>query len=115
MSGENVQLWAEGILAPGASAQWFEDYPISDYNKTIRRVRTYSAVPYIHVEDEPDQPNRPIGLPETYPSYEQRIAVSEVFYLLKANAVNLQVNVVITNLMIDQPVTYRIYVAETDN
>jgi hypothetical protein len=128
MSGENVQLWAEGILAPGASAQWFEDYAPIDYNRTIRRVRTYSAVPFVVVEDEPDQPNRPLSLPPDppWPNYEQRIAVTEVFYLLKAtptpppgvyppNAPALQVNVVITNLMPDQPVTYRIYIAETDN
>jgi len=125
MSNElNVSLWAEGILGPGETANWFWDISPFDYNRTIRRVRIFSAVPFVWAPDfggalplPPDPP---------YPTFEQRIEVTEVFHLLKgtptpppgsfpAGAPALQINVIITNLVDSDPVTYRIYMAETDN
>jgi hypothetical protein len=128
MSNVNVTLFSEGILAPGAMAQWFEDIPPRDYNAALRRVRTFSVVPYVFVEDPPSDPSRPLPLPPDppYPPYEQRIAVTQVFHLLKAtppvppgttppNAPQLQINFVIRNLSNEFPVQYRVYMSETDN
>jgi hypothetical protein len=124
MSNVNVSLWASGTLAPGQSALWFWDISPADYNTFLRRVRTYSAVPFVYVVD----PGNALPLPPDppFPPFEQRIAVTEVFHLLKAtppvppgvyppNAPQLQINVVVTNLMVQFPVTYRIYMSETDN
>ena len=124
MSELNVSLWTSGVLGPGDSAQWFQDIPPGAYNQTIRRVRTFSVVPYVPAPDPggglPLPPNPP------YPTYEQRVEVTEVFHLLKATplpppgvyprgAPALQLNVVIANLSNTDPVTYQIYMAETDN
>jgi hypothetical protein len=125
MSNEvNVGLWASGTLAPGQSAQWFWDIPPIHYNVALRRVRTFSAVPYVPAPD----PGGGLPLPPDppYPPFEQRIAVTQVFHLLKAtppvprgmvppNAPQLQINVIVSNLMKQFPVTYRIYLEETDN
>jgi hypothetical protein len=123
MAGVNVSLWASGTLAPGQSVTWFWDIAVGDYNKFLRRVRTYSAVPFLPAPNPggalPLPPNPP------YPAYEQRIAVVEVFHLVKAtppvpagvypDGPQLQINVVISNLMAQHPVTYQIYISETDN
>jgi len=124
MSGVNVGFWASGILGPGESAQWFQDISPLNYNQTIRRVRTFSAFPFVWAPD----PGGPLPLPPDppYPTFEQRIEVSEVFHLLKATplpppgvfppgAPQLQINVIVTNLMDEFPVTYQIYMSETDN
>ncbi len=124
MSNVNVGLWASGTLAPAKSALWFWDIPPSQYNKFLRRVRTFSAVPFVDAPDPGDALPLPPDPP--FPPFEQRVAVTQVFHLLKAtppvppgvyppNAPQLQINVVVTNLMNNFPVTYQIYLSETDN
>jgi hypothetical protein len=125
MSNElNVSLWASGVLGPGESAQWFQDIAPNHYNTSLKRVRIFSAVPFVYVANSGQTLSLPPDPP--FPAFEQRIAVTQVFHLLKAtppvppgvyppNAPQLQINVVITNLMDDFPVTYQIYIAETDN
>jgi hypothetical protein len=90
----------------------------------LRRVRTFSAVPFVPVVD----PGNALPLPPNppFPPFEQRIAVTLVFHLLKATppvppgvyppgAPQLQINVVVTKLMPQFRVTYQIQMAETDN
>jgi hypothetical protein len=112
------------VLGPGQSAQWFQDVSPNHYNKSLKRIRIFSAVPFVYVGDPGDALPLPPDPP--FPPFEQRIAVTEVFHLLKAtppvppgvyppNAPQLQINVVVTNLMKNSPVTYQIYLAETDN
>jgi hypothetical protein len=124
MSNVNVVQWASGTLAPGESAFWFQDVSPLHYNRTLRRVRTFSAVPHVYVNDSGDGLALPPNPP--FPPFEQRIAVTQVFYLLKAtppvapgsyppNAPQLQINVVVTNLMPQNPVNYVIFMSETDN
>ena len=124
MANVNVTQWVSGWLAPGASQGWFQDIPPLHYNRTLRRVRTFSAVPYVYVNDSEEGLALPPDPP--FPPFDQRIAVTQVFHLLKAtppvpqgvyppNAPQLQINVVVTNLMPHDPVTYIIYMAETDN
>src|SRR5215470_7035566 len=126
MSNElNVSKWADGILGPGEVANWFCDIDPCDYNAVVQRVRTFSAVPFVFGPDcggtgLPSPPDPP------YPTFEQRVAVTEVFNLLKATptplpgvvppgAPALQINVIVTNLSDTDPVIYRIYMAETNN
>jgi hypothetical protein len=124
MAGVDVGLWASGTLGPGQVANWFWDIPANEYNMRLRRVRTFSAVPFVFVVD----PGNALPLPPNppFPPFEQRIAVTLVFHLLKATpavppgvyppgAPRLQINVVVTNLMPQFPVTYQIQMAETDN
>jgi len=126
MSNElNVSFWASGVLGPGESANWFQDINPADYNTTIRRVRTFSVVPFVWAPD-PGGTGLPLPPDPPYPTYEQRVAVTEVFHLLKGTptpppgsfppgAPALQIDVIITNLSDTDPVTYNIYIAETDN
>jgi hypothetical protein len=124
MANINVSLWASGVLAPGKSAQWFQDFTPAKYNVKKRRIRVFSAVPYVQVVDPGDALPLPPDPP--FPAFEQRIAVAQVFYLLKGtppvppgvyppNSPQLQVNVVVTNLSKTAPVTYQLYIGETDN
>jgi hypothetical protein len=126
MSNElNVGFWAAGVLGPGESANWFWDISPAHYNRELRRVRTFSAVPFVSAPD-PGGSGLPLPPDPPYPTFEQRIAVTQVFHLLKAtptpppgsfppNAPALQINVIVSNLSQTHPVTYQIYMAETDN
>ncbi len=124
MSNVNVSFWASGTLGPGESAQWFWDIPPLRYNVFLRRVRHYSAVPFVAAPDPGD--GLPLPPDPPFPAFEQRVAVTEVFHLLKATppvppgvyppgAPALQINVIVTNLMDQFPVTYQIQLMETDN
>ncbi len=128
MSNVKVTLFASGTIGPGGTHHWFLDIKPSQYNKALRRVRHFSAVPYVPFPDNPDQPDRPLFLPPDppYPPYEQRVEVAHVFHLLKGtpavapgtwppNSPALQINVVVTNLMATAPVTYELRMMETDN
>ncbi len=125
MSNVNVWLFASGTIAPGRQHHWFWDVPPWYYNAALRRVRSFSAVPFVSAFD---WDSRALPLPPVppWPNFEQRIAVTQVFHLLKATppyppdtyppgGPNLQVNVIVTNLMEQTPVTYRLYMSETDN
>ena len=121
----NVTKWAKATLGPGQQHNWFLDVNPANYNAARRRVRTFSAVPFVFVP-EWHGPDRPLPLPEDFPVFEQRVAVTLVFHLLKGTpavppgtppppAPQLQINVIVTNLMKQFPVTYELYMAETDN
>jgi hypothetical protein len=126
MSSElNVSLWAQGVLGPGETANWFWDISPADYNARLRRVRTFSAVPFVSAPD-PGGTGLPLPPDPPYPTFEQRIEVTDVFHLLKATplpppgtfppgAPALQINVIVSNLSDSEPVTYHIYMSETDN
>ena len=83
----------------------------------MRRVRTFSVVPHVYVDDSDSSgPSRPLGLPgDAFPSYEQWVEVSPVFYLLKANSAQLQLNVIVRSLTPHVAVNYVLMMAETDN
>jgi hypothetical protein len=122
MSNElNVGLWASGVLGPGEIANWFWDINPAKHNQTIRRVRIFSAFPFVWAPDGLSLPPNP-----PYPTFEQRIEVTQVFNLLKGTpppppgvfppgAPALQINVIVTNLSDTAPVTYQIFMAETNN
>jgi hypothetical protein len=125
MSSEvNVELWAVGTLGPAEIVNWFWDIDPRDYAQTIKRVRTFSAVPFV----ETPPPGEGLDIPPDppYPTFEQRIEITDVFHLLKgtptpppgqvpANAPALQVNLIVKNLSDINPVAYHIYMAETNN
>lgn len=123
-SGVNVDLWAVGTLSPGEIVNWFWDIDLRNYARTIRRVRTFSAIPFVETPPPGDGLDIPPDPP--YPTFEQRIEITDVFHLLKAtptpprgevppNAPALQVNLILRNLSDTNPVAYHIYMAETDN
>jgi hypothetical protein len=125
MSNEmNVNPWGWGVLAPGTEVTLFWDFSPRDYAKTLNRVRVFNAAPFVQTPPPGEGLDVPPDPP--YPTYEQRVAITEVFYLLKAtptpppgevppNSPALQVNVTFRNLSATAPVSFQITVAETDN
>jgi hypothetical protein len=121
-----VNVYNLGIftLAKGQTIGLFYDVPPGQYPAELRRVRCFNAVPYVFVFQWPAQPGRPIpgpGSDTIIPPYEQRVAISRVFHLLKPYdplapfSPRLQVNLEVTNLSDTDPVTCQINLSVTDN
>ncbi len=83
MPNVNVWLFASGTIAPGRQHHWFWDVPPWYYNPALRRVRSFSAVPFVSAFDW-DSHALPLPPVPPWPNFEQRIAVTQVFHLLKA-------------------------------
>jgi hypothetical protein len=114
MSNEvNVVLFGSGVIVPPTQTHhWFWDFAPRDYNLRKRRVRTFSVVPYVYVDDSG---GTGLPVPEPLPAYEQRVEISKVFHLVKANTAQMQVNVIVRSLTPNVPVGYVLMMAETDN
>jgi hypothetical protein len=104
MSQVNTTVMEERLtLPPGASGTWFIDDVPQD------QVRTFTAVPINPLFDD-------------FVEFDQIIAITRVFYILKGKAHEadgsggtgeLQVNVTVQNLDEENDVTFRIFMSQT--